>query len=874
MKQGYFNSSQSCQSSDTTAVDTNAVLAHVRKPSRYIGGEFNAVKKDWHSVAVKVALVFPDLYEIGMSHHGLQILYRIINSDDNMLAERVYAPDKDLEVLLREKDWPVFSLESRTPLAQFDMVGITLPYELCYTNILTILDLGKIPFRASQRENAQPFIIGGGSGSFNPEPVAEFFDGILLGDGEEAILEIAEMIRHARELQLDRQETLARLAGIAGLYIPSLFEPCYDKEGRLEQIKPLKPGYEKVKRRILPDLENIDGPFPPLVPLVRIVHDRLGVEVARGCTRGCRFCQAGIIYRPVRERSAGKVVEMAEQGITAGGFEELALLSLSTGDYTCLSSALGRLMDIFVKQYVSVSMPSMRVGTLTPEIMQQIKRVRKTGFTLAPEAGTDRLRQVINKGITEEDLLATCREVFAHGWKLIKFYFMFGLPTETMDDVRAISELVRKATKTAAGKNHQINVSVATFVPKPHTPFQWEAQLSIDEGYERIDLLKKSLPKNCRLKWHDPRQSFLEGVMSRGDRNLSKIIVEAWKLGSRLDAWTEHFDLEIWEKAGSACNIDLAEYLRQRELSEILPWQHLDTGVDESFLMAEFFKALEGIYTEDCRVHACQKCGACDFKTIKPVVQCKVKNSDIQERMEELPDQRKESRESAYSYIGNGNQRTEEHFRYRFYYSRTGDTRFVSHLEVIQLFFQAFRRANLQVHFSQGFNPVPKVSFSQALPVGTESMAEYMDVDLKQPLADEELFISTLNRQLPKGFAILKIVADQDIKEKGQDKLLTCYQVRLSRPLSPGDQNRLQSFLDEESVSVAKLRKGKTKIFDIRKQVTELYVQQDGTIELTQISEQDKASSKPMEIIKEVFGLTDHEVLDARIIKLWSTQAE
>ncbi|MBE9520250.1 MAG: TIGR03960 family B12-binding radical SAM protein, partial [Proteobacteria bacterium] len=634
MKSDNSNTIENDQPLSDTAVNINSILAHVKKPSRYIGKEFNAVKKDWQSVAVKVALVFPDLYEIGMSHHGLHILYRIINSQDTMLAERVYAPDKDLEALLRKKDWPIFSLESRAGLMDFDMVGITLPFELCYTNILTILDLGKIPLRASKRDGSHPFIIGGGSGSFNPEPVAEFFDAILLGDGEEAILEIAETIRQAKELQLDRQETLARLTEIAGLYVPSLFEPQYDKEGRLQQIKPLKPGYEKVNRRILPDLESVDGPFPPLVPLVRIVHDRLGVEVARGCTRGCRFCQAGIIYRPVRERSAEKVVKLAEQGITAGGFEELALLSLSTGDYSCLSPALGRLMDTFVKQYVSVSMPSMRVGTLTPEIIQQIKKVRKTGFTLAPEAGTDRLRQVINKGITEEDLLDTCREVFAHGWKLIKFYFMFGLPTETMDDVKAISELVRKATKTAAGKNPRINVSVATFVPKPHTPFQWEPQLSIEEGYERIDLLKKSLPKSCKLKWHNPRQSFLEGVMSRGDRHLSMLIEEAWKLGSRLDAWTEHFDLELWQKAGAACNIDLAEYLRQRDLSEILPWQHLDTGVDESFLMAEFFKALEGMYTEDCRVHACQKCGACDFKTIKPVVQCKIKDSDIQESIE------------------------------------------------------------------------------------------------------------------------------------------------------------------------------------------------------------------------------------------------
>jgi radical SAM family uncharacterized protein/radical SAM-linked protein len=869
MKSAHPNATEKGQSLKNASVNINSILGHVKKPSRYIGSEFNAIKKNWQRVAVKVALVFPDLYEIGMSHHGLQILYHIINANDELLAERVYAPDKDLEALLREKGWPIFSMESRAPLADFDMVGITLPYELCYTNILTILDLGRIPFLAKERHASHPFIIGGGSGSFNPEPVADFFDAILLGDGEEAILEITETIRQAKDEQQDRQETLSRLAEIAGLYVPSLFESQFGKDGRLLQIKPLKQGYERVKRRILPDLETVDGPYPPLAPLVRIVHDRLGVEVARGCTRGCRFCQAGIIYRPVRERSADKVFRLAEQGITAGGFEELALLSLSTGDYSCLSSTLGQLMDTFVKQYVSVSLPSMRVGTLTPEIMQQIKRVRKTGFTLAPEAGTDRLRQVINKGITEEDLLSTCREVFEHGWKLIKFYFMFGLPTETMDDVKAISDLVRKAAKTAAGKSHRINASVATFVPKPHTPFQWEAQLSIDEAFERIDLLKRSLPKSCKLKWHDPRQSFLEGVMSRGDRRLSRVIAEAWKLGSRLDAWTENFDLGIWQKAGAACNIDLSEYLRQRDLSEILPWQHLATGVDESFLMAEFFKALEGIYTKDCRVNACQNCGACDFKTVKPIVQCKKEDPEVQQGISKISKEKEVEEKTVLPERPNGEGPAQEHYNYRFSYSRKGDVRFVSHLEVIQLFFQAFRRANLQVHFSQGFNPVPKVSFSQALPVGTESMAEYVDIDLKQPVADKELFISKLNRQLPPGFAVLDVEQHPEGKIKAPEKLLACYQVHLNLTLTLEDQNRLKGFLDKKSVTVFQTRKGKSRKHDVRKQVCGLAIIDNSVIELTQICEQNKGSSKPMEIIKEVFKLADNEVLDARIMKLW-----
>ena len=602
------------------------IFAHVKKPSRYIGNEFNASCKNWEEAGLRVALVFPDLYEIGMSHHGLQILYSVINAQESLLADRVYAPDKDLEELLQSQGTPIFAVESRRPLAEFDMLGITLPYELCYTNILTILALGHIPMRSSERHDSHPFVIGGGSGSFNPEPVADFFDAVLLGDGEKAVLEIAAVLKTAKEEKTGRHGTLEKLAAIDGVYVPSFFRPHYDRQGKLLAVKPLKKGYEKIQRRILPDLETSKTPGKPLVPLVRIVHDRLGIEVARGCTRGCRFCQAGIIYRPVRERTAESVLELAEKGMAAGGFEELALLSLSTGDYSCLSPALGRLMDRFVKEYVSVSMPSMRVGTLTPEIMNQIKRVRKTGFTLAPEAGTDRLRKVINKGITEEDLLATCRDANALGWKLLKFYFMFGLPTETEEDVRAIADLVRRAAQTSADRRLRINVSVAAFVPKPHTPFQWEPQISIDEAFANIDLLKKSLPKgNYKLKWHDPRQSFLEGVMSRGDRLLSRVIEEAWQRGARLDAWSEHYDLNIWQEAARACNIDISRYLRRRDFSEVLPWQHLDTGVDQEFLRAELEKSLRGEYTPDCRVHGCQKCGACDFKEVRPVVQCKVK---------------------------------------------------------------------------------------------------------------------------------------------------------------------------------------------------------------------------------------------------------
>jgi len=855
--------------------DIGRILAHVRKPSRYVGNEFNVFKKNWEAAALRIALVFPDLYEIGMSHHGLQILYSAINTQTDLLADRVYAPDRDLEQLLQEQRKPIFAVESRRALTDFDMIGFTLPYELCYTNILTILTLGGIPFRSKDRSEVHPFVIGGGSGSFNPEPVADFFDAVLLGDGEEAVLEIAGVLKSAKQSRGTRQKTLAALAAVPGVYVPSFFAPIYSKDGELLAVKPLKKDYGKVRRRILSDLQTSHTPEKPLVPLVRIVHDRLGIEVARGCTRGCRFCQAGMIYRPVRERTAEKVVALAEKGMAGGGFEELALLSLSTGDYSCLMPALGRLMDRFVRDYVSVSMPSMRVGTLTPEIMHQIKRVRKTGFTLAPEAGTDRLRNVINKGITEEDLLATCRDANALGWKLLKFYFMLGLPSETQEDIRAIGELVRRAAKTPGGRNLRINVSVATFVPKPHTPFQWEPQISIAEAFSKIDLLKKSLPRgNYKLKWHDPRQSFLEGVMSRGDRKLSRVIEDAWQGGARLDAWTEQFDLQIWQDAAAAGNIDLGLYLRRREFTEVLPWQHLDTGVSEEFLRDELAKSWEGDYTPDCRVHGCQKCGVCDFKEISPVVQCKKRNrgESAGSNSPGIPEgtalpamPRMQSRSGSQNPA-----ETASHYRYRLFYAKQGDIRFLSHLEVIQVFFQACRRAGVKLHYSQGFNPVPKVSFSPALPVGTASLAEYLDVDLRETITDEREFMECLNGQMPPGIIIHSIAEIPDRKTETQGKKLTCYEITLDHGFSDTDRGKLQKFLASDSYAITKKRKGKERNVDIRQQVKSIEVLANGNLELVLRSEEGKSTSKPVEILKAVFGLSEKQGLEAVILKVWN----
>jgi radical SAM family uncharacterized protein/radical SAM-linked protein len=827
------------------------LLPLVRKPGRYTGGELHAYEKNWQGADVRFALVFPDLYEIGMSHFGLQILYHILNGRERILADRCFCPDIDMEQALRRHQLPLFALESRRALADFDVIGITLPYELCYTNILTILDLAGIPLRAADRGPGAPLIIGGGSCGMNPEPVADFFDAIVLGDGEEGIVDIADAVRRAKTTGRERKEVLAELAEIEGVYIPSLFLPQYSGE-ELTAVTPLKPGYESVRRRVLPRLQDPEAMGMPLVPIVRPVHDRLGIEIARGCTRGCRFCQAGIIYRPARERSIDEIMTIAEQGIRSSGYEELALLSLSTGDYSCLTELMTRLMDRFADQYVSVSMPSMRVGTLTQEIMDQIKRVRKTGFTVAPEAGTDRLREVINKGISEADLLETCRNAFAMGWNLIKFYFMIGLPTETWEDIEAIVDLARKARNEAgsAARRVQINVSVGTFVPKPHTPFQWERQLSLAESHERINRLKSMLPrKGFNLKWHDPRQSYLEGVFSRGDRRLSLLIETAWKSGARLDGWSEHYRLESWQQAAEACGVNLDLYLQARDPDRPLPWDHLDSGVDREFLVREYRNALERIYTPDCRTRGCQKCGLCDFKTIFPVVY------SAKETVSGTTGQPVEGERAAEAQ-GRGSS-------CRVHYTRLGDCRFFGHLEILQLIFRALTRAGIHVLYSQGFHPTPLVSFSPALPVGVESEAEFFDLALAQPMANPEQVVALLNRELPPGMRVTGIGIKPEREPESQ---LVEYTVTLAKALTDEQQESMTRFLAQDSHIVERVRKNKRRELDIRPLVYALDTA-GATMTMTLVSVQATAGISPRDILKEVVCLSDEDVLLARIKK-------
>ncbi|MEE4243261.1 MAG: TIGR03960 family B12-binding radical SAM protein [Desulfopila sp.] len=831
-----------------------SILPYVNKPGRYLGNEYNSAHKEWDQTDVRFALVFPDLYEIGMSHLGLQILYHILNYNHTTLAERCFCPDRDAEKLLRQKKWPLLSLESKRPLSSFDIVGITLPYELCYTNILTILELSGIEKYSAKRDPDAPLILGGGSCSLNPEPVADFFDAILLGDGEEAILEIGEIIRQNKEKKQDKAAILRELSLVKGMYIPAFFSPQYDTNHRIAAIVTNQEGKDHVERRIVSDLDSVMHLMHPVVPNAKIVHDRLGVEIARGCTRGCRFCQAGMIYRPVRERTVEQVMELAQKGIAHSGFEELALLSLSTGDYSCIDRLLPELMDRFAEDFVSVSMPSMRVGTLSQTVMDQIRRVRKTGFTVAPEAGSERLRHVINKGISEEDLLQTCKDAFTLGWNTIKLYFMIGLPTEEVEDIDEIALLIEKikAVANASGnRRKQLTASVGTFVPKPHTPFQWEKQISLPESREKILHLKKNMPrKGAKLKWHDPETSFLEGVFSRGDRRLAKLIETAWSLGSRLDGWSEHFSLPLWEEAARQCNLDLNDYLRARNHDEILPWQHLSSGLDPDFFLRELEKGQKGIYTPDCRYHGCQDCGLCDFSTIKPVVHTNSKTSPPPERQSQA--------------VENTSQAASEHYKYIVNYSRKGDISYLGHLEMLQLIFRSLRRAELRTHFSHGFNPSPKISFSGALPVGMESEAEFFIMDLLEPLADVSDTADRLNRCLPAGLEIQEILPHSG---KIPQSVISTYKVQLPRDIDADETEAVREYLDTDMFFVTRRRKGQDKEIEIRSLVKDFQLLNGKTLEVYIQSTAGTPGIKVQEALAHILALPQDEVLSSKIMK-------
>ena len=835
------------------------LLPLLPKPSRYLGIEEGSVHKPFEEIRLKVGLAFPDMYEVGMSYLGQKILYSIINERESWLAERVFTPCREAGAVLRERQSPLCTLESDTPLAQLDVLGFSLTHELCYSNVLYMLDLAGIPLRAADRKGSQsdgsgsasvwrqtrkaqlcamgltipqdsgigrrseatapegratgggesaldgparshkasltkyhaklkhypwPLIVAGGSCTLAAEPLAPFVDVMILGEAESLMPEMLEAVQAAREQGFSRQDLLLSLSRISGVYVPEFFSENPDGS-----LTPLHGHHVKITRRIVPDMNA--APYPVRQPIpFGAVHNRLALEIGRGCTRGCRFCQAGSLYRPARERDTAQLRTLLESCLSGTGFDDLSFLSLSTGDFSALKELFMSTVDRCAREQVSVSLPSLRVGSIDDAIMERMAGIRRTGATLAPEAGSQRLRDVINKGITEQDVIFHVQKLFEHGWQQVKLYFMIGLPTETDEDLSAIIDLCRKA-RDAAGpgiKRLQITAAISPFVPKPHTPFQWEAQISLEEIRRRVGLLLEAAKKEKRIKlrWHEPEMSALEGLFSRGDRKLADVVESAYRKGAVFTSWADGFSLVPWLEALAEHGLVMGDYIRERSLDEPLPWDHLESGISKEHFVRERERAQGGRTTGDCRYTTCHACGVCDTKAApsrldrlpgmpeygdhafeyrnrlnKPLRDQEAHSVSLDRhgrvivrgQTEDAPKPQSKAKPPALAP-----HLVKKAAQLRIRYMRKGKAAYLSQLEVQHIFDRALRRAGMPLTFSQGFHPLPLLSFGRALPVGVASENEWFSLYLreKRPLKES---LEALNASLPKGLRVTSIEA-------------------------------------------------------------------------------------------------------------------
>ena len=787
-------------------MDYKDLIKKVQKPSRYIGKEINSVHKDLSKVKTKIALIFPDLYEMGMSHLGLKILYHIINMRDDAVAERVFAPDTDYEELLLKNNLPLASLESSIPLEQFDMLGFTLQYELSYTNILNILKLGGVPLKQADRKDDTPLVIGGGPCVFNPEPLSDFFDLFVIGDGEEAISELIEKYQRLKEKNLSRSEILNNLSDIEGIYVPSLFSVSYKDDNTIEKIVSLKEGYNSVKKRTIYDLNSSPYPTSQIVPYTSLIHDRVSVEIDRGCTHGCRFCQAGIIYRPLRERTAQKVEEILQETLKNTGYEEISLGSLSSGDYCNITPLAKAIMNKFEKDKISISLPSLRPDTLNQELLKEISRVRKTGFTITIEAGTQRMRDIINKKIKEEDIFSAVNSIASSGWDSLKLYFMIGLPYETDDDIEGIYNICNQILKREK-RIKNINVGISSLVPKAHTPFQWVGQEGMDSLKRKLGYLHKKFKTNRKInmKWHKVEISFLEGVFARGDRRLGKVLETAHEMGCKFDGWTERFDFNKWTEAFNRCGIN-PEFYANRSINkdEVLPWGHIRTGISEKFLYKEFEASVKDMLSSDCRYEGCIGCGLNPSKCLI-ISECEMRNAESKSAILNLNSEIRIPK-------------SEIHNRVRIRYEKKGDIKFLSHLEVGRAFSRAFRRAGIHLQYSEGYHPHPKIAFGFALPVGIESRWEYFDADVKGHILTDEI-INELNTELPSG---LKAISAEFISSGTRsisditNRITFLISLQSALYSQQSAEEKFKDFFLQDRVIIDRIRKDGVKKIDIK----------------------------------------------------------
>ncbi|MGH9866584.1 MAG: TIGR03960 family B12-binding radical SAM protein [Candidatus Polarisedimenticolia bacterium] len=858
-------------------VHLDDILKRVEKPARYLGGEYNSVVKDHASVRARVVLAFPDTYEIGMSHLGLRILYDLFNRRPDMLMERVFSPWPDLEKELRAAGLPLFTLESRSPLTAFDVVGFTLQFEMCYTNILAMLDLAGIPFRAEDRDDSWPLIVGGGPVAFSPEPIAPFFDAFHIGDGEECFPQLAELyVRRRAELRasgLDPRERkaaiLRSLTEVPGTYVPAFYTTRRDDRSGLEYTVPREDlGWSPpfpVKRAVLDDINRFPFPSATIVPHSEIVHDRVSIEIARGCTEGCRFCQAGIIYRPVRERTPESILESALSGLEKTGYDEVSITSLSPADYSCFPSLVEKVMDRVADARVGVSVSSLRPYGLTEHLAGQIGRVKKTGFTIAPEAGSQRMRDVLNKGITEEHILTAARNASRQGWDLIKLYMMIGVIGETDDDLQAIVDLahaiydIQKAELRRAGNGRlqpRINLSASSHIPKPFAPFQWMAMESLDTLYAKQRFIQDRVARRgIKFKRHDVETSVLEGIMSRGDRRVARAIEIAYAKGCRFDGWTEYFRHDLWMESFSEAGVDPAIYLGDIPVESNLPWDHIDCLVEKAFLLREYVRAKKGLLSPACekpfKRHnlpprmedklICYDCGcACDLDHIK------------KERVEGYQTllQLSTRRRPLAPPPPDG-----PAFRHRGTFRKMGRSKFLSHLDLLRAMERALRRAGISLRYSQGFNPRPLLVFSPALAVGIESEEEFMDLMLGAPLPGGAL--EALNASLPEGLSFLRIVPlAGEAPALGAAIGAATYLARLPGETPADVREKVEAFNGASEVFIDKVRKERSVSLDLKRLVGDVSLLEAPEVMLRFpiFMSPAEGSVKPDEVVRGILG--------------------
>jgi len=695
------------------------LIKSVSKPIRYIGNEYNQRIKDLDKIRLRICLCFPEIYEIGMSHLGWKILYHIINKREDVYAERVFIPWGDMEKMLSSHSIPLYSLETKSPLYSFDVIGISLLYELTYSNIITLLKLSGIPIRSEERKDYHPLIIGGGPCAFNPEPLSDIIDLFAIGDGEDIIEEIIEAMLDLKKASANRKDKLKKLSEIKGIYIPKFFSKKLDLQNGLIYREATNNASKVIEKRIISFDKSYEYMENLVVPNTEVIHDRISLEIMRGCERGCRFCHAGFVYRPNREMNPKNIIDILGKAILSTGYDEVSLASLSTGDYSQLHKILPSIADFIQSNQISISFPSLFPSSLTEELLLEILKVRKTGITIAPEAATDSLRAIINKPISNEEILAAAELAFKNGWQMIKLYFMIGLPFEKEEDIREIANLCIKISelgKKIDSKSGQLNVTISSFVPKAHTPFQWAPMNTIGELLDKQILLKKLLEryKRITLKFQDPRISWLEGIFSRGDSRLNEIIISAWLAGARFDGWDEKFNFQAWQQAFEKLNLDPSIYLKSLPIDSILPWDHISIGVDKDYLISEWNKSKKGEITPSTDIHKCNQCGVCSPALLKQLIS-NAKKFELPQIF---------AKPSQQSDIHN------KKIKCRISFKKKDTAIFLSHLDLYRMIRLILKRANLPISYSEGFHPMPRISLAPALPTGIASEESFFDIIL------------------------------------------------------------------------------------------------------------------------------------------------